>query len=64
VDQEHGSPLPAYQKMGSPQFPSREQIVALRKAAALPASQDEAIKGNELNITLQPHALAIIEVAK
>src|ERR1700704_4481898 len=26
VDQDHGSPLPAYEKMGSPQFPSREQI--------------------------------------
>ena len=64
VDQEHGSPLPAYQKMGSPRFPSREQIVALRKAAALPASKNEAIKGGELNITLQPHALAIIEIAK
>jgi len=64
VDQKHGSPLLAYQKMGSPQFPSRDQIVALRKAAALPASRDEAIKGGGLTLTLQPHALAIIEVAK
>jgi xylan 1,4-beta-xylosidase len=64
VDQEHGSPLPAYHKMGSPQFPSREQIAILRKAAALPASRNEAIKSSQLTLTLQPHALAIIEVAK
>jgi xylan 1,4-beta-xylosidase len=64
VDKEHGSPLPAYEKMGSPQFPSREQIVALRKAGALPAAQDQTIKNAELTLTLQPHSLALIEIAK
>jgi xylan 1,4-beta-xylosidase len=64
VDKEHGSPLPAYEKVGNPQFPSRAQIENLQKAAALPASQEQAIKNGELRLTLQPHALALIEIEK
>ena len=63
VDKEHGSPLPAYEKMGSPQFPSREQIETLRKAATLPAAQKQVIKNGALTLTLQPHSLALIEIA-
>ena len=64
VDREHGSPLPAYKKTGSPAFPSREQIEQLRKAAELPASENMAIENGEITLTLQPHSLALIEVAK
>jgi len=62
VDAGHGSPLPAYEKMGSPQFPTREQQKALRKAAALPRARQHAITNDSLSLTLQPHALALIEV--
>jgi xylan 1,4-beta-xylosidase len=64
LDADHGSPLPAYEKMGRPQFPSREQIVALRKAAALPESQQKAISNGTLTLTLQPHSLVLIEITK
>jgi xylan 1,4-beta-xylosidase len=64
VDKEHGSPLPAYEKMGRPQFPSREQIVELRKAADMPAGRTETIKNGELRLTLEPHSLALVEVEK
>ena len=64
VDKEHGSPLPAWEKMGSPRFPSREQIEALRKSAALPAAKVQAVTNGEVTLTLQPHALALIEIAK
>jgi xylan 1,4-beta-xylosidase len=64
VDREHGSPLPAYEKMGSPEFPSREQIVELRKAAELPPAEKVAIKNGEVTLTLQAHSLALIEIAK
>jgi len=62
VDPGHGSPLPAYEKMGSPQFPTREQQKALRKAAAMPRARQHAITNNSLSLTLQAHALALIEV--
>jgi xylan 1,4-beta-xylosidase len=64
VDKEHGSPLPAYEKMGRPASPTPSQIQMLRKAAALPAAQTKPITNGSLTLTLQPHALALVEVAK
>src|SRR6266446_5889702 len=64
VDKEHGSPLPAWDKMGHPAFPTLAQIEALRKAAALPSPQQQILKNDSLALTLQPHALALIEVGK
>src|SRR6266481_3339127 len=64
VDKEHGSPLPAYEKLGHPASPTPSQIDALRKAAALPAARQQAITNGSLTIELQPHALALIEVSK
>lgn len=64
VDPEHGSPLPAYEKMGSPAFPTQTQIEELRKAAALPAAESKPIANGSLTIKLQPHALALVEIAR
>jgi xylan 1,4-beta-xylosidase len=64
VDKEHGSPLPAYEKMGRPASPTTAQIEALRKAAALPRAEVRALKDGGLTLTLQPHSLALVEVAK
>lgn len=64
VDKEHGSPLPAWEKMGSPVSPTEPQIAELRKAAALPATKTMALTNGSLSLTLQPHALALIETSK
>jgi xylan 1,4-beta-xylosidase len=64
VDKEHGSPLPAWEKMGRAAFPTLAQIEALRKAAALPAAQTQSLKSGSLTLTLQPQALALIELTK
>jgi xylan 1,4-beta-xylosidase len=64
VDKEHGSPLPAWDKMGRPAFPTLAQIRELREAAALPAAQTQTLNSDTLTLTLQPQALALIEVAK
>lgn len=64
VDREHGSPLPAYEKMGSPAFLTRAQIEELRKAAALPATETRALANGALALKLQPHALALVEITK
>ena len=62
VDPDHGSPLPLYEKMGRPQSPTVAQIEELRKAAALPAAKTYALKNGSMTLTLQPHALALVEV--
>ena len=64
VDDEHGSPLPACKQLGAPQSPTPAQIAQLRKAAALPDAQSRAINHETLTITLQPHALALVEITK
>jgi len=64
VDKQHGSSLPLYQQLGSPASPTPAQIAQLRKAAALPAPQTHPIANGSLTITLQPHALALIEIVK
>jgi len=64
VDDEHGSPLLVYKQLGAPQSPTPAQIVQLRKAAALPATESKAIEHETLTLTLPPRALALIEIAK
>jgi xylan 1,4-beta-xylosidase len=64
VDKDHGSPLPAYEKMGRPQSPTVAQIEALRKAAAPPRTELHELKNESLTLTLQPHSLALIELTK
>jgi len=62
VDREHGDLRPAYEKMGSPRYPTVAQQKELRKAAELPAPESVAIKDGTLTITLPPQGLAVVEV--
>jgi xylan 1,4-beta-xylosidase len=62
VDPEHGSPLPAWDKMGRPAFPTLAQIAALRKASALPAAISRPLENGSLTLTLPAHALALVEL--
>jgi xylan 1,4-beta-xylosidase len=64
VDKDHGSPLPEFEKLGRPSSPTVAQIEELRKAAALPPSKSYALKAASFSLTLQPHALALIELEK
>jgi xylan 1,4-beta-xylosidase len=62
IDADHGSPLRAYDAMGRPAFPTERQFAALRKAAKLPAPASEKLNGDSLTLTLQPQALALVEL--
>ena len=64
VDQDHGSPLPEFEKLGSPKSPTVDQIAQMRKAAAMPPSKTIPLKNGSLSLTLQPKALALIELEK
>ncbi|HKF54567.1 MAG TPA: hypothetical protein VKJ45_03950, partial [Blastocatellia bacterium] len=50
--------------MGEPAFPAMEQIDQLRKSAQLPSPESRALLGTPatISITLEPHALALIEI--
>jgi xylan 1,4-beta-xylosidase len=64
VDDDHGSPLKSWQAMGSPDFPSREQQAALRKAAELPPPRTAKLVDGRLSVSLQANALAVIEFVR
>ena len=63
LDDQHGSALTEWRRMGRPAFPTREQQHALRAAGRLPSPQSLPIEGGAVRLTLVPHGLALIEVA-
>jgi xylan 1,4-beta-xylosidase len=62
LDHDHGDVHSAYEKMGSPRYPSQAQIQELRRAAKLPPSETQAIKNGELTLTLAGQALVLVEL--
>jgi len=62
VDSDHGDFHASYQKMGSPRYPTPEQLQQLRKAVELPAPETRDLNNGELTITLPAEGLAVIEV--
>jgi len=67
VDDEHGSALAAWEAMGKPNFPSREQQRLLREAGRLPAPEIRQIAAGDpasLTLILPAHGFALIEIWK
>jgi xylan 1,4-beta-xylosidase len=62
VDAEHGDTLDAWKKMGSPQYPSRQQIEELRKASEIGEPESQEIRNQRLTVTVPPMGLAVIEI--
>jgi xylan 1,4-beta-xylosidase len=62
VDHDHGDVHPIYEKMGSPRYPTQNQIKQLRTAAQLPAAEMRELKNSELTLTVPAHGLAVIEL--
>jgi xylan 1,4-beta-xylosidase len=61
VDAEHGNALAAFERMGRPAFPSRQQIEELRRAASVSAPETHALADGELNVSVRCHGLVLIE---
>ena len=67
VDRDHGSALTAWETMGSPDFPTREQQKRLRAAGELPRPEVKRLPATnpaEFSVTLPPHGLLLIEILK
>jgi xylan 1,4-beta-xylosidase len=62
VDPEHGDVHAAYEKMGSPRYPTQAQVQQMKKAAELSAPTQQNLIGGELTVTLPSYGLAVIEV--
>jgi xylan 1,4-beta-xylosidase len=62
VDRDHGNVLKAYDAMGRPQWPRRDQIARLREAAAPAAPQALPIDHGRIRVDVPAHGLALIEL--
>jgi xylan 1,4-beta-xylosidase len=63
LDESHGNVLDAYAQMGSPQYPTRDQLQALRVGAALPEPEELPVANDRVAITLPPNGLATAEIS-
>lgn len=61
-DAQHGDTLDAWKKMGSPRYPSREQIEELKKDSNPGPPEVRTLDGNRLTIMVPPMGLAVAEV--
>jgi xylan 1,4-beta-xylosidase len=63
VDQDRGSPMPAWRRMGSPQYPSAAQFAELRRAADIvPPVLMRLGAGGTISLELPPEGVALIEL--
>src|SRR5215469_15370285 len=61
VDPEHGDVRRAYAAMGSPRYPTREQIEKLRAAARLSPSEIHQVKNGSVTLSIPAQGLILIE---
>ena len=62
VDDEHGNTLGAWQKMGSPQYPTQAQIEELREQSRTVAPDNETLTDGTITLRLSVNALALLQV--
>ncbi len=62
VDREHGDTLAAWKAMGSPKYPTRQQVEALQRAADIGPAQDVPVRDHHLTLVLPPMGLAVVEI--
>ena len=62
VDSAHGDIHPAYEKMGSPRYPTQSQLKQLRQASELTAPEKHDIQNNEIKIKVPVNGLVLVEI--
>jgi xylan 1,4-beta-xylosidase len=62
VDRDHGDPHPAYERMGSPVYPTQAQLQQLRDSVPLGEPEIQELKSGELSLTLPANGLAVIAI--
>ena len=63
IDDAHGNVHVAYERMGSPRYPTQRELAQLREAAALPPSIDRPLQGGELDLEIPSDGLVLVTVA-
>jgi xylan 1,4-beta-xylosidase len=64
LDADHGNVLKAYDAMGRPADPSREQIAALRAAGESSAPEQASLRNGSFSVRIPAQGLVVVSVAK
>jgi xylan 1,4-beta-xylosidase len=64
LDAGHGNFAGAYQRMGSPRYPTQQQIRELRQAARLPAAVSQPLEAHKLSVEIPPDGLTLVTVTR
>jgi xylan 1,4-beta-xylosidase len=64
VDNEHGNTLAAYRALGSPRYPTEDQVDQMNANTKLPALSQVHLTGNHLDLELEPNALVLVEAPR
>lgn len=62
LDAEHGNVHPAYERMGSPRYPTQRQLTELRTAAALPLPVVRPLEAGTLTLEIPPDGLVLVTI--
>jgi xylan 1,4-beta-xylosidase len=62
VDETHANSLAAYKAMGSPRYPTPQQVELLNRAAEIPPAENARLSNGVIRIELPVNGLALIEI--
>ncbi len=62
LDENHGNAVAAFDQMGRPDFPSRAQIAALRKAGEMAPPERVDLHDGKLQLDIPPQGLVVVEL--
>ena len=62
LDQQHGDVLAEYQRMGSPQYPSKAELEKLRAMDLNATAESVPVKNGQLNLEIPAKGLAVVEI--
>jgi len=62
IDGEHGNVQVAYERMGSPRYPTQRELAQLRQAAALPAAIQPPLQSGELALEIPSDGLVLVTI--
>jgi xylan 1,4-beta-xylosidase len=60
VDEDHGNPLKKFVALGSPLYPTPDQVKQMNDASALPSPEQARLTNGRLFLQLKPNALLLI----
>jgi xylan 1,4-beta-xylosidase len=62
LDETHGNAIAAFDRMGRPDFPNREQIVQLREAGKLAAPESMDLSNGKIDVSIPVQGLVVMEL--